>query len=78
MGGGPGKEPLKYRWEEGGFYAVLTARVKTHFLEKNGCEGADPRRASVNRFVKVGWVGGRGCGAVWLPLSFDAGWWWWW
>lgn len=58
VGGGPGKEPLKYRWEEGGFYAVLTARVKSHFLEKNGCKGADPRRASVNRFVKVGWVGG--------------------
>lgn len=54
MGGGPGKEKLRYRWEEGGFYAVLTARVKRHFLEKHGYEGADPRQSSVNRFVKVG------------------------
>jgi len=50
---GSGKEPLRYSWEEGGFYAVLTARVKAHFLEKHGRKGVDPLKASVNRFVKV-------------------------
>ena len=53
VGGGAGKEPVRYRWDEGGFYAVLTARVKRHFLEKHGQAGVDPRKASVNRFVKV-------------------------
>ncbi|CAM9134782.1 unnamed protein product, partial [Scytosiphon promiscuus] len=51
--GGAGKEPVRYRWEEGGFYAVLTARVKSHFLEKHGQKGMDPRKVSVNRFVKA-------------------------
>lgn len=53
VGGGEGKEPVRYRWDEGGFYAVLTGRVKRHFLEKHGQGGVDPRKASVNRFVKV-------------------------
>lgn len=53
VGGGEGKEPVRYRWDEGGFYAVLTGRVKRHFLEKHGQRGLDPRKASVNRFVKV-------------------------
>ncbi|CAM9743159.1 unnamed protein product [Ectocarpus sp. 4 AP-2014] len=50
--GGTRKEPVRYRWDEGGFYAVLTARVKAYFLEKHGRAGLDPRKASVNRFVK--------------------------
>ncbi|CAN0422884.1 unnamed protein product, partial [Laminaria digitata] len=53
VGGGAGKEPVRYRWDEGGFYAVVAARVKKHFLEKHGQGGVDPRKASVNRFVKV-------------------------
>ncbi|CAN0060213.1 unnamed protein product, partial [Hapterophycus canaliculatus] len=51
--GGSGKEPIRYRWDGGGFYAVLTARVKKHFLEKHGQQGIDPRRVSVNRYVKA-------------------------
>lgn len=51
---GSRKEPVRYRWDEGGFYSTLTERVKTHFLEKYGQRGVDPRKASVNRFVKVG------------------------
>lgn len=54
--GGSGKEPVRYRWDEGGFYSVLTARVKSYFLDKHGQKGIDPRKVSVNRFVKVGGV----------------------
>lgn len=51
--GGAGKEPVRYCWDEGGFYDVLKARIKRHFLEKHGQGGVDPRTASVNRFIKV-------------------------
>lgn len=54
--GGLGKAPVRYRWDGGGFYAVLKARVKMYFLEKHGQRGVDPSKASVNRFVKVGAV----------------------
>lgn len=51
--GGTSKKPIRYRWENGGFYSVLKARVKRYFLEKHGQCGVDPRTASVNRFIKV-------------------------
>lgn len=51
--GGAGKEPVRYSWDERGFYAVLKARVKKYFLEKHGQGGVDPDKASVNRFIKV-------------------------
>lgn len=51
--GGLGKLPIRYRWDDGGFYTVLKTRVKRHFLEKHGVGGVDPRKASVTRFIKV-------------------------
>lgn len=51
--GGKKKQLIRYRWDEAGFYAVLKARVKRHFLEKHGQRGMDPEKVSVNRFVKV-------------------------
>ena len=43
--GGAVKEPVRYRWEDAGFYSVLKARVKQHFLEKHDQRGVDPQKA---------------------------------
>lgn len=51
--GGKRKQLIRYRWDESGFYAVLKARVKRYFLEKHGQRGMDPKKVSVNRFIKV-------------------------
>lgn len=58
--GGFRKKSVRYRWDEGGFYSVLKARVKKYFLEKHGHGELDPRKASVNGFVKVGGMVGSG------------------